>query len=229
MSLLHKLSITVAALGAAVASSQAALTNFTGYGLSGTTASWDVFAGANYLQAFSFSTVDTGNSITGYTGDLTLNATIPGWVSSSMFTKATGPTGSDGSTIPGNRELFYTFFASQVNWGISGAVEENTATVVLQFQNTSGSAGGLSNMTLNGIPAIGSTDPTTLVTTYSWSDLDLETGDAFALAWTNNSQHSAFDAFQLQTGNGAVPEPSALVLAGISMLGLTARRKRRNG
>ncbi len=224
MSLSRKLSITAAVLGATLASSQAALTNFYNYDLGGATASWDIFAGANYLPAFSFSTADAGNSISGYAGNLTLNVVNPGHIPGNFPSYASGPIGSD-SVVPGDRQTFYTFFAGLTNWSITGIAGAATSSVVFQVQDAGG-AGGMNNMTLNGIAAQVYANPSTLVTTYTWSGLDLDAGDSYSLTWTNNNAHSAFDAFQLQTGNGAVPEPSAFLMAGASVLGFISRRKR---
>jgi len=227
MNSVFKFTIILGALAASALSSQAASINFTNYNLGGVTASWDVFAGGNRLPSWSFSTADAGNSIQGYAGDLALVATVPGYTAGNFMSYSTGPIDSDGSTIPGDRQMFYTLFGA-VNWTVSAVAQEAMTTVVLQVQNYAGSAGGVSNMTLNGITATGTTDAA-LVTTYAWEGLNIAAGDALNVAWSTATAHSVFDGFQLQTGTGAIPEPSALLLVGGSVLGMAFRRKRTQG
>lgn len=224
MTSLSKFTIILGAIAASAVSSQAAVTNFIDHNLGGITATWDIFAGANRIPSWMFSTVDSGNSIEGYHSDLNLSATVPGYVAGSSMTQATGPIDSDGSTPGGDRQLFYTFFGA-VSWNVSATAEEATDTVILLIQNVQGSAGSTSNVTLNGVTATGTTDANR-VTTYRWDNLSISSGDAINLTWATNTPHSVFDAFQLQTGT--IPEPSGMVLAGVSLLGLAARRSRKD-
>lgn len=220
--------------------SQATLVNFTDYGLGGTTASWDIYAGDNYLQEFTYSTGDSGNSISGYTGNLDLKATVNSWQAgppNPANTQATGPIGSDGSggigggggSIPGDREFFYTFYGSPpgtpMGYSITGTLASDADTIVFQFQNATGSNGGLSNMTFNSISAAGSTNTGTLVTTWEWTGLNLSMGDTFTFAWQSLADHSVFDAFQIQMGT--IPEPNSAALVGISLLFATLYKKSR--
>lgn len=210
--------------------SRAALTAFTDFSLGGTTAGWDIFYGSNYLPTFIFSTGTAGNPITGSSDNLALIAENPGYMGGNFSTYATGPTGSD-NNVPGDRETFYTFFASEMNFSINGAVAdgETLNSFVFQSLNSSGSAGGLSNVLLNGVAADTSGTNLDGVDYWTWSDLNLTSGTTFSLSFDTLNAHTGLDAMQIQTDVEVVPEPSTYMLIALGLgVAFGLRRLKRN-
>lgn len=224
---IRKLALSIAtALVASAGLSQAVLTNFTDFNYGGNTASWDIFYGANYLPTFTFATGTVGNP-SDTAQAINLVAVNPGYVAGNFGTYATGPLDSNGSTIPGNRELFYTFFANPVKFTITGLVTGTELdNIAFQALVGIGSNGSITNVSLNNVAAATS-GITSGVNFWTWNDLNLTQGSRFTLTFETNVQHIAFDAFQIQTDTTVVPEPStyALIVIGLALV-LVRFRKR---
>lgn len=221
-----KLALTLA-VGFSITSAHASLSGFTDFEYGGTTASWDIFYGPNRVKNFIFDTGTVGNPDNS-PSPFYLKAEVPGWVVNDPFTKASGPTDTDGATIPGNRDLFYTFMAETVKFTltgyVTGAVMDN-----FSFQSllASGSGGGITNVLLNGFSADFEDVNENDVNFWTWSELNLIQGSAFTLTFETDTQHSALDAFQIQTDTQAVPEPSTYALLAMGGLGLFFYRIRK--
>ncbi|GAB4173252.1 MAG: hypothetical protein Fur0032_12850 [Terrimicrobiaceae bacterium] len=212
----------------------ATLTNFTDYGLSSVKASWDIFYGANYLPVFEFEAGTAGNPILNYVDPLELRATVTTWMPgppSPATQQATGPIGSGGlmAGVPGDREQFYTFFAGNIDWDITGTVPEAWETFVFQMNVSAGSGSSVTNVRLNGAEATSSSfDSGTGYGVWQWSGVGLGVGDSFSVTW-NTGTHTGFDAFQIQAG--VVPEPGVwamIAIAGLGLVGKRILRSRRN-
>lgn len=220
--------------GASVLPSQASLINFQDFSLGGVTASWDTFYGPNYQQTFNFVTTGAGNSVSGTTENFMIRAFNPGHIPgppSPANGQATGPIDTDGATRPGNRDLFYTFFATTVKFSLHGTVGvgQTLSDFVFQAHVAAGSAGGISNILLNNVEADDSgVSGVGNVGFWEWDTLNLVEGDHFTLTWETTTQHSALDSFQIQTDAGVVPEPSTYALLGLGLLTLVVLKRRGN-
>jgi len=204
---------------------EATLVHFTDYNLEGVSGSWDIFYGANYLPVFEFPTGTTGNPMLDSTSELVLRATVTTWVAGSpapFRQQATGPIGSD-SAIPGDRESFYTFFAGNINWDISGTAAAAWDTVILQARIDGGSNSSMTNIRFNSLAATTSFDVGTGVGTWRWNGLSVSPGDAYGFTWQSGT-HTGFDAFQVQMG--VVPEPATWALLGLGVAIVMLRRNR---
>jgi hypothetical protein len=226
-------SFLAAALLSAVSVSHADLAGFTNHNLGGTTASWDIYYGPNYLPVFTFSTGTVGNPIVNSPGELDLVANVTSWQPGPPIPangQATGPIDSNGSTIPGNREQFYTFFGS-IAWNVAGLNTTAMDTFTFQVGIESGSGGSLTNMTLNGIaPSSTGFDSGSGIGFWTWTGLGIAADSNFSLYW-NTGNHIGLDAFQIQSDAilTAVPEPSVTAFgigASVLALALLGRRKR---
>lgn len=219
-------------LGVVVPQAEATLANFTDYGLSSVKASWDIFYGANYLSVFEFESGTVGNPILNSVDPLELRATVTTWMPGPpgpSTQQATGPIGQGGlmAGVPGDREEFYTFFAGNINWDISGTVPVTWETFVLQMNVSTGSGSPVTNVQFNGTAATSSSfDSLTGYGVWEWSGLSLSGGDSFSVTW-NTGTHTGFDAFQIQAG--VVPEPGVWALLAVAVLGLVFRRVLRPG
>ena len=223
-----KLLLVATALGSTLVSSQATLLNFDDHALGGTTASWDIFYGGNYLPSFSYQTGTTGNPILDSPSNLTLNMQVVGFKPSFPSPNyATGPLDSDGGTVPGNHEEFYTFFSSNGAWSINMTTLGEVDHIVFQIQEIDVDASALSAVFLNGIAGSMTFDTSTDVSTWEWTGLNLDAGSNVSLTWTTG-QHASFDAFQLQVDAQAVPEPTVAALMVCSAAALVLRRRVRN-
>ncbi len=228
MKITFKKLAVMAALSLTTGSAQASLAGFTDFGYTGgTTASWDIFYGPNRVKNFSFETGTAGNPDDSAKPFL-LNANVPGWVSNVPFSKATGPIDTDGITIPGNRELFYTFFATTVKFTIYGLVT-GTEMDDFAFQTlvAPGSGGAITNVQLNGMDAEVEDVNENDVNYWTWSSLNLAQGSTFQLTFEANTIHSAFDAFQIQTSTEAIPEPSTYALMALGLIVVLYRARKR--
>lgn len=203
----------------------ATLADFADFQLGGVTASWDIFYGSNYLPVFQFQTGTAGNPIINSPEELTLRATVTTWQAGPPMPsnqQASGPIGSD-SSVPGNREQFYTFFAGNINWDITGEASATLNSVVFQARILTGSNTSISNLAFNNIsPTAMAFDSGTGVGTWQWTGLTLSSGDAYSFTW-NTGTHTGFDAFQIQTG--VVPEPTTWALLLIAGAAALARRR----
>lgn len=191
----------------------------TNYAVSpGSISLWDVFPGANYQPGYTFVAIGE---------PLSLNVTNAG--------TASGPVDADGGTVPGNRDQYYTFFATSA-FNIADTADTNLQTVVLQAKYQPGGGGGLLNVLFNGstassvVTGLAFTDPGTdyqrQITTWTWENINVSQGQAINLAW-EMGVHSTFDAVQLDLV--AVPEPGTLAFLAVgtaALLGLARRRSR---
>jgi len=203
--------------------SHAALTNFTDYNLGGTTASWDIFYGPNYEPVFNFTTGTPSNPLdSDYDEEFTLTASVTG--------TATGPAGPT-PPAPGNREYFYTFFATSVKFTIWGMVGEGETldNFALQILQASGGQGGISNIQFNGAYADVSGVNGSSVQYWTWGDLGLQAGESFKISFEMNTEHSNLDAVQIQMDAQAIPEPSTSLLLGIGTAFALWNTRRRAG
>jgi len=215
----NAMSLFAALMVAGAGISHATLTDFVDYDLGGYTSSWDTFSSGNYLKNFSYQTGTSGTPSTSE-APMTLNATVPGWAAGGFSTWATGPLDSNGSTVGGNQDLFYTFFASSVLWNIGGTVnsDEPLTEFVFQAKVASGSAGGLTNVLLNGVSESSSDfDAATNVYTWTWTDLNYSKGAFYNLTWDTDTQHSVIDSYQVQADAQAVPEPTTWALMALAL------------
>jgi len=219
--------ILAAALMASATISQAVLTGFTDYALGGTTASWDIFYGSNYQPVFNFPTGTAGNPILNSTEELNLNVVVNSYIPgppTPSRKQATGPIDTDGSTIPGNRDQFYTFFSDVATWSILGYATGAMDTLIFQIAEIDVSALSMTNVMLNGSAVTPTFNDTTDVGTFTWSGLGLSSGDSFNITWNTNT-HQSYDAFQIQTDVVVVPEPTAAGLL-VASLGVWLIRRR---
>lgn len=202
----------------------ATLLDFTDYELGGTTASWDIFYGANYLPVFTFDTGTVGNPIINSLEPLTLRATVTTWMAGPPAPhrqQATGPIGND-NQIPGDREQFYTFFGN-VNWDITETWDASWNTFVFQARVATGSNTSMASVLFNGLaPTQSGFDTVTGVGTWRWDGLSLADDSTYALTW-NTGTHTGLDAFQIQAG--VIPEPSTWALIALAGVAWIFRRR----
>jgi len=219
----------VALLQLSASRCEATLVHFTDYNLGGVSGSWDIFYGVNYLPVFEFETGTIGNPMLGSPSELVLRATVTTWVAgppAPFRQQATGPLGSD-SAIPGDRESFYTFFAGNINWDISGTAAAAWDTVILQARIDGNSNSSMTNIRFNSLAAATTSfDVGTSVGTWRWNGLSVSLGDAYGFTW-QSATHAGFDAFQVQMGVVPVPEPATWALLGLGVAIMMLRKNRR--
>ncbi|HEY5791782.1 MAG TPA: PEP-CTERM sorting domain-containing protein [Chthoniobacterales bacterium] len=153
----------------------------------------------------------------------------------------TGPTDADGGTIPGNRDLFYTFFAA-VDWKIQSISTTDVTEMALQISYDTASTLDFSSITLTGnsggvpAPVFTRGDEFTTAGGYNravaawvWTGLDIHAGENFSLAFSNpTSSHFGLDAIRLDTNAEMVPEPSSWLLLGLGAGFILWQRRKRH-
>ena len=204
--------------------SHATLDGFDDYELGGTTASWDIFYGPSYQTTFNFTTGSAGNPLDSeYDENFTLTASKTGGV-------ATGPSGTSmGEPPPGNRDMFYTLFATNVTFTIWGMVGEGETlnNFVLQISQIPGAPAGLQNVKFNGLSTVNFGANVNGVNYWGWSGLGLQAGQSFKISFDLPDNHNNIDAVQIQMDAQSIPEPSTWMLIGLgSAFALWSTRRR---